>query len=148
MNTMHVHHLFNRASQIGCASGVLLLAYGVVTGQQILMALAFVLFLLSAVAALFASWATDPIASLLERDAHVPVRFIEAYEEAVFITLVLTLFVGLVSGLWLFVTQSLDMPLSVAAFTLTLGVFAAVSQAWTAYIVSRIERLVGLPLLH
>ncbi len=148
MNTIPLHQLFNRASQLGCASGVLLLAYGVVTGQQVLMAIALVLFLLSAVAALFASWASDPIALLLERDAQVPVRFIEAYEEAVFITLVLTLFVGLVSGLWLFLTRSLDMPISVAAFTLTLGVFATVSQAWTAYIVSRIERLVGLPLLH
>ncbi len=148
MNTIHAHHLFNRASQIGCAAGVLLLGYGVVNGQQIPMALAFVLFMLSAVAALFASWASDPIAPLLERDGHVPVRLIEAYEEAVFITLVLVLFVGLVSGLWLFLTRSLDMPLSVAAFTGTLGAFAAALQAWTAYIVSRIERHVGLPLLH
>jgi hypothetical protein len=148
MNTIHVHHLFNRASQIGCGSGVLLLAYGVVNGQRILMALAFALFMLSAIAALFASWATDPVASLLERDAHVPVRLIEAYQEAVFITLILMLFVGLVSGLWLFLTRSLDMPIPVAAFTGTLGAFAAALQAWTMYIVSRIERYVGLPLLH
>jgi hypothetical protein len=49
MNTIHLHHVFNRAAQVGCVSGVLLLAYGVVNGQQILMALAFALFTLCAV---------------------------------------------------------------------------------------------------
>jgi hypothetical protein len=139
MNRAHLHLVVNHAPVLGSAFGVTLLVYAVVVNNQDFIRLAFVIFVVSAVAALAAYWTGKPAKDLLEHTVGVPTDLVEQHEEVAFVSLALVEMLGVLCLIWLFVYRSGELPTAVAWFALTIALFAAASMTWTAHLGGQIR---------
>ncbi len=139
MNRAHLHLVVNHAPVLGSAFGVTLLVYAVVVNNQDFIRLAFVIFVVSAVAALAAYWTGEPAEDLLEHTVGAPTGLVEQHKEVAFVSLALTEMLGVMCLVWLFVYPSRELPLDVAWFALIVALFVAASMTWTAHLGGQIR---------
>ena len=140
MDAAHVHLVVNHVPVLGTIFGLVLLAFGLLRREAVLVKAGLIAFLVSGLAAGAAYMTGEPAEEVVEHLAGVSGAAIEAHENAGFYALISAVVLGLfaLGGLLFFKTR---LPRLLAVTIVMLALFVSGMMVWTANLGGQIRHV-------